>query len=156
VNYQQWFHVKPLLILDPINWGPAFWPKITWQNFISLILNHRRTAKEATGAHSAAAGIPSSLPLSGPHHCRRRRVGTPSPLPPLCRDLFDARSIGTPHLYVLSSTAVDLWALLPPPLNSYWAAPPWGTLPSEIPFPLTLPLIAGSRSWPGCHRRCAV
>jgi hypothetical protein len=69
VNYQQQFHVEPLLILDTINWGPAFWPEITWQNFVSLALNHRRTTKEATRAHATAAGTPSSPP---PGPCRHR------------------------------------------------------------------------------------
>jgi hypothetical protein len=79
VSYQHRFHVGPLLILDPINWGPAFQPKITWQNFVSLAMNHHRTAKEATGAHAAAAGTPSSPPPPGPRHCRPHRrpcVGT--------------------------------------------------------------------------------
>jgi hypothetical protein len=81
VKYQQWFHVELLLILDPINLGPAFWPEITWQIFISLALNHHRTVKEATGAHATAAGTPLSPPPPGPHCCRRHHcpsVGTSS------------------------------------------------------------------------------
>jgi hypothetical protein len=141
--------VQPLLILDPINWGPAFRYETTWQDFISLALNHRRTAKEATGAHVAATGTR--------HCCRRRCVGTSSPLsPPPCQDLFNARSTNTPHLYVLSGAAVDLWASLPLPSTSCRAGPPWGALPGEILFPPTLPLFAGSRSLPGCRHRCVV
>jgi hypothetical protein len=90
------------------------------------------------------------LPLSGPviaasvgpHHCccrRCARTPSPPPPPPLCRDLFDTRSIGAPHLYVLSGAAVTVWASLPPSSTSYWAAPPWGVLPSEILFSMTPP-----------------
>jgi hypothetical protein len=82
---QPWNH-----LLDPINWGSAFRSEITWQNFISLALNLRRTAKEVTAALVAAAGTP--LP----------------PPPPLCWDVFDARSTYALHLYVLSGAVVDL------------------------------------------------
>jgi hypothetical protein len=64
----------------------------------------------------------------------------------LCRDLFKARSIGAPYLYVLSGTAINLWAPLLQSSTSYQATSPWEALPGEILFAPTLPLITGSRS----------
>jgi hypothetical protein len=103
VNNQQRFHIEPLLILDPINWGPAFGLK-------SL-------GKISFTTHVASAGPPRKrlehmLQLPGPHHRRcRRHARTPSPPPPPCWDLFDTTATAPsstlsserhrPHLTVL-------------------------------------------------------
>jgi hypothetical protein len=78
VNYQQWFHVEPLLILDPINWGPAFRPEITWQNLVSLTCcRHRDPFAVISFAFASILGLlkchrrPSSCHLL-------RRPGTAS------------------------------------------------------------------------------
>jgi hypothetical protein len=85
VNYQQRFHVESLLILDPINWGPAFWPKVTWQNFISLVHCHRRDPfviisfavclRSMTPPHSATVRSGNHRPSS---HLLLRCPGTTS------------------------------------------------------------------------------
>jgi hypothetical protein len=83
---QQWFHVEPLLILDTINSGPTFRLK-SLGNFLFP------SDATATGPPSRKR-LERTLPLLGPHRCRRRCAGTLSPPPPPpCQDLFDATFI---------------------------------------------------------------
>jgi hypothetical protein len=78
VDYQQRFHVEPLLILDPINLRPTFRPE-------SL-------HKILFPSHAAATGLPSRKRLErmqpplGP--CHRRRRHRRDPIMPLCWDPF--------------------------------------------------------------------
>jgi hypothetical protein len=103
-HYHQWFYVEPLLIVHqqwfigktvvdrelsttvPRRTVVDTWPSklgtrlpLSWQNFVSLACYHRRTVKEGTGAHAAAAGTPSPSP------CRDPFTTAAAP----CWDLFD-------------------------------------------------------------------
>jgi hypothetical protein len=180
-HYHQWFYVEPLLIVHqqwfigktvvdrelsttvPRRTVVDTWPSklgtrlpLSWQNFVSLACYRRRTVKEGTGAHAAAAGTPSPspcrdpfttavAPMLGPLRHNRRgpfivaAVGAPltSPRraasPPPCGwTLTPARTSPTPQF----SAAVPTSA---PSLAPAWPAPREAACPNASSLHLTSP-----------------
>jgi hypothetical protein len=157
VNYQQQFYEEPLLILNTINWGPPFDLKSLSK---TLFPSHGATVGTPSlppppfqDSFDATASVPRPRPTRRPwgdpgtaiHQAAISfAVGEMPPrgLPSLSivhpRLRHHKFHTSTPHLYILSGTTVDLWALLPPPSTSCRATPSWGALPGELPFPPTL------------------
>jgi hypothetical protein len=91
-------------------------------------------------SHHEELWEPPSVELSAPLRVPPRGLPSPATVYPWL--LHHKLRTSALHLYVLSSAAIDLWVSLPSPSTSYRAMPPWGALPSELPFPLTLPRAA--------------
>jgi hypothetical protein len=114
VNYQQRFHVEPLLILDPINWEPPLARNHLAQFHFPRTL-HRWTAKEATGAHAVAAGTSSS---SLPPPCRDPFTAAAPVLGPLRHNHcgpFIAAAVGAPLTSPRHAASPPLCEWMPPP-----------------------------------------